>query len=350
MGRWILRQYKESSYIVLFDKESGTFIREGTNHNEPFWNQRGPELLDISITNYCERGCDFCYRASNKNGIFMSLDDYDYIIKQASEMGTLQVALGGGNPNQHPKFIDILKITRKYGIIPSYTTNGQGMTPEIYEATKAYCGAVAVSWYPPFADAIKVINECKIHSIKANIHVMLNSETIIDALELMDKHADLLRDVNAIVFLNYKPIHSTKSINLNNSKLIYPFIDRILKSNICKIGFDSCMISFLVPFSKEFWTETVEYCEAGRFSAFISEDLKLYPCSFLKDTESIGVDLKEISLHNGWVEGEQFLELRERLATPGKQLNPINKCCNCDEYDLCHGGCQVFDINACMEG
>lgn len=350
MGKWVLKRYKESSYIILFDKENGTFIREGTNHKDPFWNEIGPELLDISITNYCERDCAFCYRASHKNGIFISIEDYEYIIKQASEIGTLQVALGGGNPNQHPKFIDILKITRKYGIVPSYTTNGQAMTPEIYKATKKYCGAIAVSWYPPFVDAIDVINQCKTYGIKVNIHVMLNSETITDAFELMDNHMDLLKDVNAIIFLNYKPIHSSQSILLRNSTLIYQLIDRILKNELCKVGFDSCMISFLAPFSKEFWIETVEHCEAGRFSAFVSEDLKLYPCSFLKDTEFTGIDLKEVSLSNGWINGEQFKELRERMVVPGKQRNPINKCCNCDEYELCHGGCQMFDINACMKG
>lgn len=350
MGRWILKQYKESSYVALFDKESGVFIREGMNQKEPFWNQRGPELLDISITNYCERSCDFCYRASNKKGIFMALSDYECVIKQAAKIGTLQVALGGGNPNQHPEFVDILKITKKHRIIPSYTTNGQGMTSQIYKATKDYCGAVAVSWYPPFEDAIRVIKECKTYGIKVNIHVMLNSETIVNAFELIDKYRELLRNVNAIVFLNYKPIHSSESIILRNSKLIHQFIDRILKDSTCKIGFDSCMISFLAPISERFWSETVEYCEAGRFSAFISEDLQLYPCSFLKDSESSGINLKEMSLQNGWTEGKQFIELRERLATPSKQRKPIDKCSNCDKYDLCHGGCQVFDINACVEG
>lgn len=350
MGRWILRQYKESSYAVLFDKENGIFLREGTNHKEPFCNQRGPELLDISITNYCERECDFCYRASNINGTFMEINDYEHVIKQASEIGTLQVALGGGNPNQHPRFIDILKITRQYGIVPSYTTNGQGMTLDIYKATKEYCGAVAVSWYPPFVDAINVVNKCKEYGIKVNIHVMLSSETIVYASELIDKYMDLLKDVNAIIFLNYKPIYSSKSIVLRNSELSYQFISKVLKNKLCKIGFDSCMISFLVPFSDEFCPESVEYCEAGRFSAFISEDLKLYPCSFLKGSESSGVDLKKTSLHSGWAESEQFMEIRERIATQGNQRTPINKCCNCNRYDLCHGGCPMFDINACMKG
>jgi radical SAM protein with 4Fe4S-binding SPASM domain len=349
MSKWILRQYKDSSYFVLFDKENGTLIRKGKNNKDPFWNKRGPELLDISITNYCERNCSFCYRNSNRNGKHMSLENYEYVIKQASRIGTLQVALGGGNPNQHPDFIDILKITKKYGLIPSYTTNGQGLTPPIYKATKKYCGAIAVSWYPPYTDAIKVIKKCKENNLKVNIHVMLNKETIVSALELINEYRDLLKDINAIIFLNYKPINSSKSITLRNSELLYQFVDSVLNTNLCKIGFDSCMISFLVQFSDKFFTESIEFCEAGRFSAFLSEDLEFYPCSFLKGTDVTGVDLKEKSLHEAWVYSEQFRRLREKLSTPGNQKNPIIECFNCDKYNLCHGGCQIFDINACRE-
>lgn len=82
----------------------------------------------------------------------------------------MQIALGGGNPNQHPNFIQILEQTRKHSIIPSYTTNGQGMTEEIYRATKEFCGALAVSWYAPYLDAKKVISECKKYDIKVNVH------------------------------------------------------------------------------------------------------------------------------------------------------------------------------------
>ena len=59
----------------------------------------------------------------------------------------------------HPEFIQILEITRKHHMIPSYTTNGQGMTDEIYNATKCYCGAMAVSWYEPYSEATQMIKK-----------------------------------------------------------------------------------------------------------------------------------------------------------------------------------------------
>ena len=148
----------DETQTVLEGVEKYAFSMTG---EEPFWNRRGPELLDISITNYCERNCDFCYRETSSNGTFMPLEQYTKIIAQAETAGVLQVALGGGNPNQHPDFVSILEVTRKHHIIPSYTTNGQGMTDEIYNATKCYCGAMAVSWYEPYSEATQVIKNCQ---------------------------------------------------------------------------------------------------------------------------------------------------------------------------------------------
>lgn len=80
MNSLMIRRYKESGYFVCFDLESGQMLRGSMTGEEPFWNRRGPELLDISITNYCERNCDFCYRETSSNGTFMPLEQYTKII------------------------------------------------------------------------------------------------------------------------------------------------------------------------------------------------------------------------------------------------------------------------------
>ena len=53
VGDVLIRNYPESNYIVYFDRESGMFVRISMSYQEPFWNVNGPELVDISITNYC---------------------------------------------------------------------------------------------------------------------------------------------------------------------------------------------------------------------------------------------------------------------------------------------------------
>lgn len=347
MGRCLIRNCKESGYILGFDLDNGTFIRCGENGTEPFFNKMGPELLDIAITNYCERECDFCYRASNRQGNFMSLEDYEFIMVQAKRAGVLQVALGGGNPNQHPQFVQILEKTREYNIIPSYTTNGQGMTDEIYAATKELCGAMAVSWYEPYTDAHEVIKRAKAYQIKVNIHFMLNKMYISQAIELMKKQTELLEDVNAIIFLNYKPVHSSDAFCLTDGNEIKDFFKSVKKVKKCKIGFDSCMISFLPLMGNDLLRETVDFCEAARFSAYISENLILYPCSFMNDISSNGIDLRKQSLQEGWQFGEEFIKMRENLSQPKAQKHSIMACQNCVDYGMCHGGCQIFNINRC---
>ena len=69
-GDLIMREYPAQHYKTLFNQQTGFFMRvEDDGYPEPFWAEEGPELLDVSITSYCERGCQFCYRKANNKGI-----------------------------------------------------------------------------------------------------------------------------------------------------------------------------------------------------------------------------------------------------------------------------------------
>ncbi|EOS67466.1 radical SAM additional 4Fe4S-binding SPASM domain-containing protein [Oscillibacter sp. 1-3] len=347
MNSLMIRCYKESGYFVCFDLESGQMLRGSMTGEEPFWNRRGPELLDISITNYCERNCDFCYRETSSNGTFMPLEQYTKIIAQAETAGVLQVALGGGNPNQHPDFVSILEVTRKHHIIPSYTTNGQGMTDEIYNATKCYCGAMAVSWYEPYSEATQVIKNCQERDIKVNIHYLLHRNNIRVATEMLRRPPAFLQQVNAIVFLNYKPVRSPRSLCLMDTCELDDFLSAVQVFRGCKIGFDSCMISYLAKIEAALAVSTIDFCEAGRFSAFISESGNMYPCSFMCDGDTAGIDLNLISLEDAWRYGDSLQKMRHRLSGPSRQKYPIEDCKKCDQFSMCHGGCPIFPINRC---
>ena len=324
-------------YKAIFDEKSGVSIRGDTNGKPLFWKKSGPELLDISITNYCDKCCNFCYRGSNPNGKFMSLQLYERIISEAKEMGVFQVALGGGNPNQHPDFIDFLKIAKNNGIIPSYTTNGSGMTDAIYDATKEFAGAIAVSWYEPYDIAKDVINKCFSLSIPINIHFVLDNDNIQTACELIN--SEIVKYVNAIVFLTYKPIGKIKRSILNDSLELKKFISTVASYKRCKIGFDSCMISHLVKCQDLIDFDTVDFCEASRFSAFVSEEGFMYPCSFMCSETLKGYDILQFGMLSIWQNSKSFVKMREIMKSSK------NKCSGCMHFALCHGGCPSFFIN-----
>lgn len=201
------RRYNSLGYTSFFNSDTGFFARvPDKDSKDPFWSPHGPELMDISITNWCDKGCVFCYKSSTKHGRHMALSDYKTVIDQASEMGVFQVALGGGNPNQHPDFVEILEYTAAKDIVPNYTTNGRGLSREILEATRKHCGAVAVSAYEPFDETAETIETLAAYGIKINVHFILDSESIDLAISWLTEPPAFLREINAIIFLNYKPV------------------------------------------------------------------------------------------------------------------------------------------------
>lgn len=330
--------HKEQHYHTVFNPLNGFFARiEDAGAEEPEWSADGPELLDISITNYCERRCEFCYRGSSPDGRHMAVDDFREVLQQAKDAGVLQIAFGGGNPNQHPQFTEILHLTREAGIVPSYTSNGEGLTDEILLATKRYCGAMALSAYPPFDLLEKRAKRIADYGIRLNLHVILSDRTIATATQWMKSHPDWLRYLNAIIFLNYKPINRRHEWRLSSSEALARFFDAVKGSKV-KVGFDSCCISGILK-----WLDTprefVESCEAARFSAFISEDLRMFPCSFMAGTAQYG-ELRETSLLEIWRSNPHFIAMRNARLR--------GECGGCTLFRACKGGCHFLpEINLC---
>lgn len=338
---FIAIRHSAQHYSSLFNKKTGFFARiEDKGFDEPFWSESGPELLDISITNYCRKGCSFCYRHSTKKGKHMPFQSYANVISQAKESGVFQIALGGGNPNEHPNFIKILKTTSLNGIVPSYTSNGVGLTNEILKATSSYCGAMALSAYEPFDDDFeKLIERITNFGIKLNIHFLLTSKTINTAIDWLGNPPRFLKRINALIFLNYKPIYSSSDLLVCKSHRISEFFELVEQNNAgIKIGFDSCSVSGIVQYMSVNPT-LFESCEAARFSAFISEDLKMFPCSFMAGTDLYG-NLQTHSLHEIWSQNPYFVSHRNSIQN--------NNCHDCRLRQLCSGGCVFMpDINLC---
>lgn len=340
---YVIHKYPLQHYYTVFNRKTGFFARiEEKNHPEPTWSQEGPELLDISITNWCDKNCQICYKDSTTSGCHMSLSDYEEIMIQAEKMPVVQVALGGGNPNQHPYFTEILRLTRKkYNIVPSYTTNGRGLSQEVLNVSKECCGAVAVSAYEPYDEMYDAIMELEQNQIKTNIHFVLSRTSIETAIEWLTKTPPFLKGINAIIFLNYKPIgkHQDQNLLLANSKDVRKFFNLVANRNYdFKIGFDSCSVSGIVCYT-QFDPTFFDHCDSGRFSMYISEDLNMYPCSFMIEGNT-GVSMRDKNIIDAWQKDELFVKMRSEV------LNDL--CLSCQHSDICKGGCPIFpELNIC---
>ncbi|MFA4836371.1 MAG: radical SAM protein [Dehalococcoidia bacterium] len=340
-----IHHFKDQNYSIFFNSLTGFFARvEDAGYAELFWSFHGPEILDVSITNWCDKGCAVCYRESGQSGHHMSLHNYEIVLRQADLMHVLQVALGGGNPNQHPDFCNILRITRdKYGIVPNFTTNGRGLSKNILEATKRYCGAIAVSAYEPYTETRTAISLLHSFKIKTNVHFILNAHSVNTALEWLNDPPDFLEGINALIFLNYKPVgrHPLETALLKDSSALEQFVRlATTKKHRFRIGFDNCMVSALTRFS-DVPSICYESCDAARFSMYISEDMRAYHCSFLAKSRYEGIKISQDNMLEIWRCGKSFVEIRSTLASCD---------CHCEVADLCRGGCPCYrEINFCPD-
>ena len=334
---------KDQHYSILFNDKNGFFSRiEERGFSEPFWSKYGPELLDVSITNWCDKNCSFCYRSSNTEGTHMTLEDYLFLMEQIKNINVLQIALGGGNPNQHPHFIKILEITRKNNnIVPNYTTNGRGLSDDVLKASKEFCGAVAVSAYAPYKEMVQAIEKLTNYKIMTNIHFVLDAKSIDTAIDWLTNPPHFLEHINALIFLNFKPIGraSNKKLLLNTSTRLEEFFSLIQKEYTFRIGFDSCSVSGIVK-NMKIDPRCIDGCDGARFSMYINENLDAFPCSFLSSDKDYGISIKEKPLLEIWQNNPGFIKFRNLL----KQ----NDCEFCQEAIICKGGCPINkEINLC---
>jgi len=84
-----------------------------------------PEIVSFSITNYCTRGCEFCYSNSTPSGSFFNIENLPRLIKQLILNRVLQVTIGGGEPLWQADFVyELLKRCRVRGIDTAIETCG----------------------------------------------------------------------------------------------------------------------------------------------------------------------------------------------------------------------------------
>jgi radical SAM protein with 4Fe4S-binding SPASM domain len=334
------RRDKENNFVSIFNMETGYYMRSDDleTREEPFMSSF-PELLDIGIMGHCNHGLsgnckNQCYqRGSELEMPNMTLENFKSIIDQGK--GNLfQVALGGrGDPNTHENFEEILEYCVKNKIVPNYTTSGFDLTDEQIDLTKKYCGAVAVSDYQK-AYTYEAIERFLEAGIKTNVHFVLGNHTIDRAIDVV-RWPSYYGGVNAVIFLLHKPVGSglkTNTLKIDDPKLkkFFRAVDHHEKG--FKIGFDSCTIPAIINLSKNVSRQSIDGCEGSTFSAYITSDMKMLPCSFDQE-QKFGVDLNKYSIKKAW-NSKEFKNFRNYLRY---------SCSSCGERVDCKGGCPIVN-------
>jgi len=337
----------ENNFREVFNPADGFYMRTGILNQkgkdtgiDPFM-RNYPSLLDIGIMGHCKNAkhCTVgCYQGKLAKPN-MSLNTFKGIIDQCKGK-TFEVALGGfGSPNEHEDFVEIVKYAYDNGVIPNYTTSGIELTDEQIDATKKYCGAVAVSWYKKHY-TLSSIGRFIMAGCKTNIHFVLSNSSINEAIWRLENNA-FPEGVNAVIFLLFKPVGCGK-----NSDTLYAIDPRVkrfyhaIENNHLsfKVGLDACNMPGVINFSKKINPVSTSPCDGGSFSAYITSDNFMLPCSFDNVTRNYAFDLNGHTIMEGW-KSKQFDKFRNYH---------LYSCPNCAFQNDCRGGCPIVgEINLC---
>lgn len=95
------------------------------------------EQISIDLSNYCSKGCPFCYNSSNRDGATSwKPSEVIEFAKSCIEGGVKAVSLGGGEPLEYEGIFDIIEALYPLTYL-TLTTNGLPLdSPSLIESLK----------------------------------------------------------------------------------------------------------------------------------------------------------------------------------------------------------------------
>ena len=333
-------------FLTVFDDETGAYLRTGIlkagrdTGVDPFM-ASFPHLIDVGIMGHCAHGraglCAKagigCYQSGREiTAPNMPLEQFAWIVRQCRGR-VHQFALGGrGDPDMHEAFEAILRLCRENQIVPNFTTSGFGLTEETAALCRQFCGAVAVSWYRSeyTLRAVQMLLEA---GVRTNIHYVLGNNSIDEAIYRL-RAFDFPKGINAVIFLLHKPAGQGTQENVLSvdDPRVREFFQELDEAHPFKVGLDSCNVPGALQFCQKILPESLDTCEAGRFSCYIGPDMRMTPCSFDQKGRYYVQLGPETSIEDAW-NSEMFQRFRARLR---------DACPGCGQRELCLGGCPLM--------
>ena len=249
----ILGEYDNGNYHVTI-YEDGTKVRETFDEDATEFIAEYPECMDVKITNRCEKGCSWCHENSTSDG------EHGEILT-AKFWDTLkpytEIAIGGGNPLEHPDLVTFLIKLKNLKLIPNMTVN-QTHFMENWALLKFLCeekliyglGVSLVEANDKFIAKVKEFPNAVIHIINGVV-----------TKEQLDKMADNNLKVLILGYKNFRrgvKYYADFSENVEkNKKMLYDYLEEML-TKFHVVSFDNLALEQLEVkrlLTEEEWNE-----------------------------------------------------------------------------------------------
>jgi MoaA/NifB/PqqE/SkfB family radical SAM enzyme len=323
-NEWVAKKDPQG-FWTLFNRGSGGKIRMSFDELKrvaPKYSTT-PELIDIKITDFCEKGCDYCYQGSSPFGKHADWGkrcsyrpcehkSMHPFLSALKELKVFEVAIGGGEPTDHPHFVKILEEFREYGIVPNFSTGSLKWLKENSEKRERILKAMGNFAYSikDWHEIEELVSFANVYRLKRpTIHYVMGTsyyfESVLKEARKFRQNVVLLGYKNVGKGLRYKP---------------HDYSDWV-KTIVKLREEDKCPdISIDTPLANQFADELKEagvndlfvHRTEGAFSMYIDlVEGKMGPSSFCDKSELVDIDIYKYKLadsikkHYPFVEGEK---------------------------------------------
>ena len=255
---------------------TGMKVRYEYDSSNPYVKSTTPELVDVKITNQCPYKCHFCYQSSVPDGLHADIRLIFDTIDMLSELEVFEIAIGGGEPTEHPDFTRILNHCVENSVKPNFTCFGHKwlQDSDIVSAVKRCVGGIGVSVHDD-----KHFN--KYDKIKKTVPDQIVMAQHVFGLLPFDKTLELVRNVEHILFLGYKEtgfaVNSKQPFNFTIDQIVQLFEEST------SLSVDTAFVSKYGDVLSGHLNVQPEYMVAreGGFSSYIDlVDQKMGPSSY----------------------------------------------------------------------
>lgn len=284
------RPFPLDGKLLLFDRDTGAnrLIEGGPAEG---MRQQAPRVLQVSLTNACNKTCSFCYRPLEARSKW-TFDDMLELAHVAADWGVLEFAFGGGEPTVFPRFAELVRrIWDETQICPNFTTNGLRLSREMLREMRGAYGQIQLSVYDE-DDTAGIIERLVDEGARFGLNYLVTptrAKTLErDLLEFMSM------GVRDVLLLSYKGNDTSLHLSPQEMRTLDETLARIhpVLSPRLALKVDVCWGSRLQLTPRLFENGD---CGAGRLFCSVSSDRRLLACSFGDDHTRSGLPIQNLS-------------------------------------------------------
>jgi MoaA/NifB/PqqE/SkfB family radical SAM enzyme len=255
---------------------------------------RKPLQCSLYLTDRCNLDCSYCTEYDNSKS-HPKLEDLKLWIKKIRDLGTMRIALVGGEPLTHPNVVEIVRYCRELGFATSLTTNGFLLTRKLLkelEDAGLQVMQISVDRMTPspitkksFKTILPKLDYFKDSKVRLHITGVICADTLPESKAVLE--TGLARGIPTEVRLVHADPLSRFRVERGNKAELEAFIDSMIerKRRGEKIHTNEAILQYQKSLLRN---EPVDWtCTAGYKLFFVSAQGKFWECSMVHGEKHI---------------------------------------------------------------